>query len=127
MHAVPAPSIAVMASVNGLSTEGNNHHHHSNKNHDKHILPSILHHTHKRESGPAYGSLYDACVAMRAKVDAFLAEEPATALLRRAQEQARVSVRVVEEALERYRCVSCCLYAQDALWRGLHGGLTWDI
>lgn len=103
MHAVPAPSIAVMASVNGLSTEGNNHHHHSNKNHDKHILPSILHHTHKRESGPAYGSLYDACVAMRAKVDAFLAEEPATALLRRAQEQARVSVRVVEEALERYR------------------------
>ncbi|KAH0498414.1 hypothetical protein TgHK011_005667 [Trichoderma gracile] len=91
MHAVPAPSIAVMASVNGLSTESNKHSLHIPK------------HTHKRESGPAYGSLYDACVAMRDKVDAFLAEEPATALLRRAQEQARVSVRVVEEALERYR------------------------
>ncbi|KAL6878642.1 hypothetical protein J3F83DRAFT_768008 [Trichoderma novae-zelandiae] len=88
MHAVPVPSIAVMASVNGLSTENNTH---------RHI------HNHNHKPGPAHGSLYDACVAMRDKVDAFLAEEPATALLRRAQEQARVSVRVVEEALERYR------------------------
>lgn len=50
-----------------------------------------------------FGSLYEACVAMRDKVDAFLAEEPTAPLLRRAQEQVRISVQVVEEALERYR------------------------
>ncbi|KAL7810497.1 hypothetical protein V8C44DRAFT_358725 [Trichoderma aethiopicum] len=101
MHAVPVPSsIAGMASINGLSTESSSSSSSSNK---KHHNLHIHNHTHKHESGPAYGSLYDACVAMRDKVDAFLAEEPATALLRRAQEQARVSVRVVEEALERYR------------------------
>ncbi|UKZ73197.1 hypothetical protein TrVFT333_000838 [Trichoderma virens FT-333] len=78
MHAVPVPSIAAkaaMATING----------------------------HSNQPGPAYGSLYEACVAMREKVDAFLAEEPETPLLRRAQEQVRISVRVVEEALERYR------------------------
>lgn len=96
MHPVPVPSsIAGMASINGLSTESSSSN--SNKHHNLHI------HNHSHKSGPAYRSLYDACVAMRDKVDAFLAEEPATVLLRRAQEQARVSVRVVEEALERYR------------------------
>ncbi|KAK1246908.1 hypothetical protein MKX08_000710 [Trichoderma sp. CBMAI-0020] len=52
---------------------------------------------------PPYGSLYEACVAMRDKVDAFLAEEMTVPLLRRAQEQVRISVQVVDEALERYR------------------------
>lgn len=54
---------------------------------------------------PPYGSLYEACVAMRDKVDAFLAEEMTAPLLRRAQEQVRISVQVVDEALERYRWV----------------------
>lgn len=54
-------------------------------------------------NGHAYGSLYEACVAMRDKVDAFLAEEATAPLLRRAQERVRISVQVVEEALERYR------------------------
>ncbi|KAL6799051.1 hypothetical protein GGI42DRAFT_355419 [Trichoderma sp. SZMC 28013] len=77
MHAVPVPLIAAkaMASING----------------------------HANQPGLAHGSLYEACVAMREKVDSFLAEELETPLLRRAQEQVRISVRVVEEALERYR------------------------
>lgn len=79
MHAVPVPLIAAkaMASING----------------------------HANQPGLAHGSLYEACVAMREKVDSFLAEELETPLLRRAQEQVRISVRVVEEALERYRYV----------------------
>ncbi|PNP39253.1 hypothetical protein TGAMA5MH_08671 [Trichoderma gamsii] len=58
---------------------------------------------HGAAQNPPYGSLYDACVAMRDKVDAFLAEEMTAPLLRRAQEQVRISVQVVDEALERYR------------------------
>ncbi|PNP53211.1 hypothetical protein THARTR1_06421 [Trichoderma harzianum] len=82
MHAVPVPLVAAkaMASING----------HANQN----------------PLGLAHGSLYEACVAMREKVDSFLAEELQTPLLRSAQEQVRISVRVVEEALERYRYIS---------------------
>lgn len=76
MHAVPVPLIAAKA----MATINVNGH-----------------------AGLAHGSLYEACVAMREKVDSFLAEELETPLLRRAQEQVRISVRVVEEALERYR------------------------
>ncbi|RFU73207.1 phosphoadenosine phosphosulfate reductase [Trichoderma arundinaceum] len=97
MHAVPVPLIAAaqataaaaMMSINGHPAR----------------QPG-------RAADLAHGSLYEACVAMREKVDAFLAEEPATPLLRRVQEQVRISVRVVDEALERYRlCVerSACV------------------
>lgn len=82
MHAVSVPSIAAMAAVASINGHSANQ-------------PDLAH-----------GSLYEACVAMREKVDVFLAEEPATPLLRRAQEQVRISVRVVEEALERYRYVA---------------------
>ncbi|KAH6604739.1 phosphoadenosine phosphosulfate reductase [Trichoderma cornu-damae] len=67
-------------------------------------VPSIgVHAAAKAVMTIGHGSLYEACVAMREKVDAFLAEEPATPLLRRVQEQVRISARVVDEALERYR------------------------
>ncbi|KAL7797803.1 hypothetical protein V8C43DRAFT_277018 [Trichoderma afarasin] len=81
MHAVPVPLIAAkaMATIN------------------------VNGHANQPGRNLAHGSLYEACVAMREKVDSFLAEELETPLLRRAQEQVRISVRVVEEALERYR------------------------
>ncbi|KAL7958178.1 hypothetical protein V8C34DRAFT_155589 [Trichoderma compactum] len=101
MHAVPVPLIAAkaMASING----------------------------HANQPGPAHGSLYEACVAMREKVDSFLAEELETPLLRRAQEQVRISVRVVEEALERYRYVYVWLHRDGMDMDACHvwGWLGW--
>lgn len=91
--AAPAPPMAAIAIANGLGAAKN----------------------------PPYGSLYEACVAMRDKVDAFLAEEMTAPLLRRAQEQVRVSVQVVDEALERYRYVlPLCVqdFAPGCLWKG---------
>ncbi|KAF6828750.1 FAD synthetase [Colletotrichum plurivorum] len=55
---------------------------------------------HLSESPPR--SFHDVCVELREKVDAFLAEEPKSELLRNMQEQLRVSMGVVDEALERY-------------------------
>ncbi|KAF9874445.1 FAD synthetase [Colletotrichum karsti] len=55
---------------------------------------------HLSESPPR--SFYDVCVELRDKVDAFLAEEPKTSVLRNVQEQLRVSMGVVDEALARY-------------------------
>jgi FAD synthetase len=49
--------------------------------------------------------LRDKCIEIKDKVDAFLAEDPDTQILRDVQAQLRVSIEVVEEALERYRCV----------------------
>ena len=46
--------------------------------------------------------LRDVCLALRAKVDAFLAEEPESQLLRDVQAQLRVSIEVIDEALQRY-------------------------
>jgi FAD synthetase len=54
---------------------------------------------------PPPRSLHDVCHELRERVDAFLAEEPETPLLRNAQAQLRVSMGVVEEALGSYRCV----------------------
>ncbi|KAK5994049.1 FAD synthase [Cladobotryum mycophilum] len=53
-----------------------------------------------RSSSPR--SLRDVCLEMRDKVDAFLAEEQETQLLRGVQEQLRISMGVVEEALAKY-------------------------
>jgi hypothetical protein len=88
MHAVPVPLIAAKA------------------------MATINVNGHANQPGLAHGSLYEACVAMREKVDSFLAEELETPLLRRAQEQVRISVRVVEEALERYRYVLTELHSR---------------
>lgn len=52
-------------------------------------------------------TLQDVCLELRERIDAFLAEEPETPLLRNVQAQLRVSMGVVEEALGRYRCVLC--------------------
>lgn len=54
---------------------------------------------------PPPRSLRDKCIEIKDKVDAFLAEDPDTQILRDVQAQLRVSIEVVEEALERYRCV----------------------
>jgi FAD synthetase len=54
---------------------------------------------------PPPRSLHDVCLELRGKVDAFLAEKPETPLLRSVQVRLRVSMGVVEDALERYRCV----------------------
>nr|XP_036576796.1 FAD synthetase [Colletotrichum truncatum]XP_036580928.1 FAD synthetase [Colletotrichum truncatum]KAF6783617.1 FAD synthetase [Colletotrichum truncatum]KAF6789101.1 FAD synthetase [Colletotrichum truncatum] len=47
-------------------------------------------------------SLHDVCLELRGKVDAFLAEEPKSNLLRNVQDQLRVSMGVVDEALGKY-------------------------
>ncbi|KAI5928294.1 hypothetical protein F4810DRAFT_647830 [Camillea tinctor] len=57
---------------------------------------------HTKPSNSTPRSLYDVCRELREKVDAFLAEEPETSLLRNVQAQVRVSMGVVEEALSRY-------------------------
>jgi hypothetical protein len=64
---------------------------------------------------PPPSSLQDVCLELRERVDAFLAEEPETPLLRNVQAQLRVSMGVVEEALGRYRCVFLHLCLPSAL------------
>ncbi|KAM0438739.1 hypothetical protein ACHAPT_001497 [Fusarium lateritium] len=54
---------------------------------------------------PPPRSLRDKCIEVKDKVDVFLAEDPDTQILRDVQAQLRVSIEVVEEALERYRWV----------------------
>ncbi|KAF4914766.1 FAD synthase [Colletotrichum fructicola] len=68
---------------------------------------------HLSESPPR--SFHDVCVELRDKVDAFLAEDPKTDVLRNVQEQLRVSMGVVNEALATYRCVTptTCASAQS--------------
>ncbi|KAJ3457303.1 hypothetical protein MRS44_014444 [Fusarium solani] len=55
---------------------------------------------------PPPRSLRDKCIEIKDKVDAFLAEDPDTQILRDVQAQLRVSIEVVEEALERYRSLT---------------------
>jgi hypothetical protein len=49
--------------------------------------------------------LSEICARVRERVDAFLAEEPATEQLRSVQEQTRISLGVLDEALRRYKYV----------------------
>ena len=51
-------------------------------------------------------SLRDVGLELRGRIDAFLAEDPQTSLLRSVQAQLRLSMGVAEEALRRYRCVT---------------------
>lgn len=48
-------------------------------------------------------SFRDVCLELRDKVEEFLAEEQKARLLRDVQAQVRVSIGVVEEALDKYR------------------------
>lgn len=52
-------------------------------------------------------SLSPICTALAARVTGFLETEQATPLLKQVQEQTRVALGVIDEALERYRCVNC--------------------
>jgi FAD synthetase len=56
-------------------------------------------------STPPPRSLRDKCLELRDKVEAFIAEEPETQLLRDVQDQVRKSIEVVDEALHKYRYV----------------------
>lgn len=58
-------------------------------------------------STPPPRSLRDKCLELRDKVEAFLAEEPETQLLRDVQDQVRKSIEVVDEALRKYTYVFC--------------------
>lgn len=48
-------------------------------------------------------SLSEICAEVNARVEAFLKAEPKNDRIRRAQEQSRLSLRILGEALERYR------------------------
>lgn len=50
-------------------------------------------------------ALLELCAKVHAKVDAFLKREPKTERLRSVQEQSKLSLSILEETLERYRCV----------------------
>ncbi len=63
-------------------------------------------HPAKTEStDPPARSLREISLHLREKVDAFLAEEPDTPVLRSVQEHLRVSMAVVDEALQKHPCV----------------------
>ncbi|OLN86644.1 putative FAD synthase [Colletotrichum chlorophyti] len=57
---------------------------------------------HLSDSEPSPRSFQHVCAELRDKLDAFLAEDQKTQLLRNVQAQLRVSMRVVDEALARY-------------------------
>lgn len=77
--------------------------------HEKLNLPAMTtqdHHQSDTGGRPAKEegerALGEVCDEIRDKVDAFLGEEPSTPLLKQVQEQVRISLGVVEEALTRY-------------------------
>jgi len=51
----------------------------------------------------AQSALYAVCDALKDKLEAFLAEEPETELLRNVQARLRVSMELTEESLRKYR------------------------
>lgn len=57
---------------------------------------------HSSESSPR--SFQEVCHELKDKVDAFLADDQKTDVLRNVQKQLRASMGVVDEALARYRC-----------------------
>ena len=59
----------------------------------------------------AKSSLPIVCEQIHQRVEAFLSKEPDSERLRGVQEQCRTSLRVIEEAIERYRCVD-----HDSRW-----------
>lgn len=59
---------------------------------------------------PGSRSLYDVCVDLRDRVDAFLAEEdPGSEVLKGVQRQLSISMQVVEEVLAKYQYANCFL------------------
>jgi FAD synthetase len=70
---------------------------------------------HSEHVDPPLHSLHAVCLELRERIESFLSEEPETPLLRNVQAQLRVSMRVVEEALEKYRCVFLLLCLPSTL------------
>ena len=58
---------------------------------------------HQTKPESSADSLYSVCQKLRDKVEAFLKEDVDADILRDVQAQLRISMGVVEEALERYR------------------------
>lgn len=56
-----------------------------------------------KATGASPTTLRQVCLELQAKVDAFLAEDVDTGLLKGLQAQVREAVGVIDEALERYR------------------------
>ena len=54
---------------------------------------------------PPPRSLYDICLALEEKLNAFLAEEPQKPLLRNVQARLHVSMEIVEQTLKKYRYI----------------------
>ncbi|KAM0717090.1 hypothetical protein Q7P37_006942 [Cladosporium fusiforme] len=79
---MPVSSLAGVSSDEFGNTSTNSHHqnHHS----DPHSLPAV-------------------CAQVHQRLGAFLASEPRNQRLRGVQEQSRLSLRIIEEALDRYR------------------------
>ena len=61
---------------------------------------------------PTTTTLLEISTALAARVNVFLETEQDLPLLKRVQEQTRVALGVIDEALERYRCVKSMSQAQ---------------
>ena len=55
------------------------------------------------ETAKRQSALYTVCNALKDKIDAFLAEDPETPLLRDVQDRLRVSMDITEQAYRKYR------------------------
>lgn len=62
--------------------------------------PTTNSHTHEQQQ---QDSLPVICSKIHQRLEAFLASEPRNERLRGVQEQSRLSLRIIEEALDRYR------------------------
>jgi hypothetical protein len=81
-----------VADVNGAGTAAPHHH-----------LPEPPPPTRKDDAG---NDLRRVCLALRARVDAFLARDGPDDRIRATQEQVRVAMGVTDDALRQYGCVS---------------------
>lgn len=72
----------------------------------RHCLISMMDNQTKPNPLPPADSLHGVCLDLWEKVETFLAEKTDAPLLQNVQAQLRISIGVVEAALERYQCVS---------------------
>lgn len=61
------------------------------------------HHVHSAEQNGESGGLAQICARVHAQITAFIDADATTDRLRRVQEQTRLTLRILDESLERYR------------------------